>query len=49
MQIGFVMMKYHQVISVAEIKTDPFNLFQPMIEIGKVKVGKVLAEVVADR
>lgn len=48
MQILFIVVEDHQVISVTEIKTDPFYLFQPMVKISQIEVCKVLAKVVAD-
>lgn len=43
MQIRFIMMKDHQIIGIPEIKTNSLYLFKPMIEIGKVEIGEVLA------
>lgn len=49
MEVLFVMVKDHQVIGVTEIKTDPFFFLDPVIKIGQVEIGKVLAEIVANR
>ena len=39
MEVCFVMVKYHQIISVPEVITDLFNFFQPMVEVSKVEIG----------
>lgn len=48
MKAWFVRRQYHDIIGIPEIIPDAFHFLDPVIEVGQVKIGEILAEVVAD-
>jgi hypothetical protein len=48
-QLLFARRQDHHIVKIPEIITDHHILLKPVIETGKVKIGEILTEIIADR
>ncbi len=49
MQFGFAGCQKYHIIRIPEIMPDMHLLFDPVVKVGEIQVGQILAQIVSDR